>query len=432
MSNVEKILLESKEEMESIEVPCELETRLKGALAGRTFVKRKSSLAGRIAAAIMVFMLIGYNFDTLAFYGRKLLGYSDVMNGTLNELNELGKGQAIGKSCSFKNGVTVTLDGIMLDENQLIAFYTVSSPKGNVDEIMPRVSLRGLVGECTPEGGQALMNDGRTLMKNMQSFEPPRVFEKTLHMDFQIWEGGKAEQNQITFKIDRQEAMGHTWKADIGKSIKADKAKIRFESILASPTQTVIKGTIQNPLELAMDEMTKQRLRPNEMELRLYANGKEVQLQGYGVSTNVDGIKFHCEYDALPQEVKSLELRLARFSADHDVNEVFEISGGKEIQRLDVKGREITINKVLKSNGNTFVTLTTQEGTVLTRVYLQADGKQLELSRTVDDAYEKLTDGRILHTRTLEFSGTGNDCKLDIRRMTYTKEYDKSIEIPVK
>lgn len=432
MSNVEKLLRGSKEELESMEVPDELEARLQGALAGRTFVKRKSSLTGRIVAALIILVLIGYNADTFAFYGRKLLGYGDVMNGTLKELNELGKGQAIGKSCSFKNGVTVTLDGIMLDENQLIAFYTVSAPKGDVDDIMSRVSLGGLMGECNPRSGQGLMNDERTLMKNMQSFEPPRLFEKTLHMDFQIWEGGEGEQHRSTFKIDRQEAMGHTLKADIGKSIKADKAKIRFESILASPTQTIIKGTIQNTLELAIDEMTKQRLRPNEMELRLYANGKEVHMQSYGVSTNIDGIKFHWEYDALPQEVKSLELKLARFSADHDVNEAFEISGGKEIQKLNIKGQEITIDKVIKSNGNTFVTITTQEGTVLTRVYLQADGKQLELSRTVGDEYEKLDDGRIMHTRTLEFAGTGNDCKLDIRRMTYTKEYDKSIEIPVK
>jgi len=432
VSNVEKILLESKDELESIEVPCELETRLKGALESKTFAKRRSRMTGRIAVAIIVFMLIGYHFDTLAYYGKKLLGYNDVMNGTLKELNELGKGQAIGKSCSFKNGVIVTLDGIMLDENHLIAFYTVSAPKGNVDDTVPTVSLRGLLGECTPRGGQGLMNDGGTLMKNMQSFESPKFFEKTLHMDFRIWGDGKAEQNQITFKIDRQEAMGHTLKAAIGKSIKADKANIRFESILATPTQTVIKGTIQNTLELAIDDMTKQRLRPNAMELRLYANGKEVQAQGYGVSTNLDGIKFQCEYDALPQEVKSLELKLARFSADHDVNEVFNIIGGNEVQKLNVKGQEIIINKLLESNGNTFVSITTQEGTVLTRVYLDTDGEQLELSRTTDDKYEKLNDGRILHTRTLEFAGTGTDCKLDIRRMTYSKEYDKSIDVPVK
>lgn len=43
--------------------------------------------------------------DTLAFYGKKLIGYESVMNGTLKELNQLGKGQIIGKSHTFSRGI---------------------------------------------------------------------------------------------------------------------------------------------------------------------------------------------------------------------------------------------------------------------------------------------------------------------------------------
>lgn len=46
--------------------------------------------------------------DTLAFYGKKLIGYESVMNGTLKELNQLGKGQIIGKSHTFSRGIWST------------------------------------------------------------------------------------------------------------------------------------------------------------------------------------------------------------------------------------------------------------------------------------------------------------------------------------
>ncbi len=73
--------------------------------------------------------------DTLAYYGKKLIGYDMVMNGTLQELNQLGKGQEIGEAYTFQNGVTLSLDGIMLDGNQLLAFYTLYDPRGTIGEI---------------------------------------------------------------------------------------------------------------------------------------------------------------------------------------------------------------------------------------------------------------------------------------------------------
>ncbi len=432
VSEIKKILDNRKKDFDNIEAPKELEGRLKEALDSKTKPKGIKNMRGKVIAACLIFLLIGYNFDTLAFYGKKIIGFNDVMNGTLKELNELGKGQVIDKSNIFKNGVTITLDGIMLDETQLIAFYTIKAPKGNVDEMMPRTTLTGLLGEIIPSHGRGEMNEDKTTMKFMQSFDPPHFFEKTLHLKFQLQEDGKTEEEEITFKIDREKAMGHSLKTAISRSIEVDNRKIDFDFILASPTRTVIKGSIQNIVELAKDVVTDNRIRPNELELELIANGKEVQSQSGGMSTDMKGITFHREYDTLPKDLNSLKLKLVRFSADHDINKVIELNQNLSDKEFTIHDQNIIINRIYKSDGKTLIEITTEDSTVLSRVYLLVDDEVVELNRTIKDEYEKLEDGTILHTRTLEFDGIGENYNLDIRRMTYSKNYNETIEVPIK
>ncbi len=117
MREVEKMLNENKNDIDQIKVPKELEERLSSALNNHKPTKAKRKYVKvRIAVAFIAVLLIGYNIDTLAFYGKQLIGYDQVMNGTLKELNELGKGQMIDKSHTFEDGVIITLDGIMIDE----------------------------------------------------------------------------------------------------------------------------------------------------------------------------------------------------------------------------------------------------------------------------------------------------------------------------
>lgn len=431
MNNIEKNLKDIKNDIDNIEIPSELEDRLKKALNNKT-TKRRKNIVGKVIAACLTILLIGYNFDILAFYGKEIIGYNNVMNKDLKELNELGKGQIINKSHTFKNGVTITLDGIMVDESQLLAFFTKKNPNGNVDEVTPDITLKGLFGEHMLSSGQGEMNDEGTVMKNIYSFESPYFFEKTLHLNFGFYEDGMSEEGEITFKLDRQKAMENKLKKNINKSIEVDETKIHFDSILASPTRTVINGSIQNILELAIDKINNERLIPNDLEIRLIANNKEIQAQSSGMSTNIKGITFHREYDALPQNLKSLELELVSFSADHGVDKVIDLKEDSINQNYNVNNQYLIINKIYESNGNTFVDITTEENTVLTKVYLLADDKSIELNKTIEGEYEKSDNGKILHTRTLEFNGVGKDYKLNIKKMKYSKEYNKTIKIPIE
>lgn len=433
MKEIEKILSEKKIDMDKIEVPEELESRLYKALESNSPLKvKKRNWKPIVAAACILFLLIGYNFNALAYYGKKLLGYDQVMNGTLRQLNELGKGQTIGKSYTFKNGLTVTLDGIMVDENQLLAFYTVKDANGAVDETNHiGMSIKGFIREYNPESGYGQMNDEKTEITWIHSFEKPSMFEKTLHLKMDLIENNKIEEGNISFSIDPSKAMGYTLKQNINKTIKSGDTKIHLESIVASPTKTVLYGKVQNIIELAKDQILGERLRPNNIDIKLIANGQEIDRQGGGMSTDMKGIKFHSEYDALPRDLRSIQLFIESFSVDRDVNKKVEINKNLNKQELEVSGQNIEISKVYESEGSTYITITTRDDIILTKVGLIVDGERVSLKETINGDFEKIKDVGIMHTRTLRFPKTGNKYQLSIEKMTYTQPYNKVIDIPI-
>jgi hypothetical protein len=434
MAEIEDMLRKQGEKFNQIEPPPEMEERLHLALENSSMRKRSGKMWSlRVAVLIMILFLFGSQIDSFAYYGKILLGYDQIMTGTLRELNELGSGQTIGKSYTFKNGVSITLDGIMLDDNQMLVFYTMKDPRGTVDELYSNhsMSLRGLFKEYQMHSGQGNMNEEKTVMKNMFQFQAPLFFEKKLKLTFYLGEGAQKETGEIPFTLDWTKAMGHSIKKPLQAVMEIDGNKIRFDSIIASPTTTVIKGQIQSIWALAQDEMKGERIRPYYMDLKLLANGREVSRQGSGISTGMKGITFHQEFDALPKDLKELKLQLASFTADFDVHEEVELNINDREKSLEILGQKIVINEVFHKNGDTFIKITSEENVVLTQVDLIIDNEKVDLEETTTDQYEKKADGAILHTRILRFPGSGSKLKLDIQRIVYEKNYHKTMDIPL-
>lgn len=434
MSELEKILDNKRLEIEDLKVPDELEGRLRSSLENlQPKKKSKFNWKVKVASIIIATIFLGYNMDTLAFYGKRLMGYEGVMNGTLKKLNEAGKGQVIDKSYTFKTGVKVTLDGVMLDDTQLLLFYTITSPKGDVDKINlgAMTSIEGLAGNHYMKSGQGELNDQKTEIKWKSEFEKPYFFEKNLKWSFNLQEGNSLEQGEITFTLDKDKAMGHSLKKNIDKSIKIDQGEVTFKSIVASPTSTRIEGTVQNIFQLAVDEIKGEGFRTTGMEIRLIANGKEVEEQGGSTSTGYSGITFSRKYDALPQDLKTLEVKLVNLGTNNKVDKEIEINNGEKDKTIKVLEKEVVINEVNEQAGNTLVTITTEEDVILSKVYIMIDGKKIELDKTTSINHDKKLDGTITHTRTLDFKGTGKNKKLVIKGIEYKKEYNQVIEIHV-
>ena len=432
MDNIEKILSEDKSELDNLKLPENMESRLRDALNNIPNKKKRLSIKGKVAAIIIAILLIGYNVDTLAYYAKKLIGYDNIMNGTLQELNELGKGQIIDKSYTFKNGIKIILDGIMLDDNNLITFYTIYDPSGNVQEIsrdLGHVNIEGLFGISYNSGGYGQVNEDGTEMRLVITGDKPMFFEKK--MKLKVYPIGTGEFGEIEFKLDRNQAMGHSLKIPINKEIELGQRKIKIESLVASPTSTVIKGKIQNIVEIEIDLIKGERFMPENMELlSLIADGKDVQRQRSSMSTSAKGSRFRISYDALPIDAKNIEIRLIALAGYNDVNEAIELEKGKINKDIKILKQDVSINEVYEAEGNTYINITSDENLTLSRVFLNVDGQKTELEKTIPGDYEKIVEGdsvKVNYTRTIEFKGTGEKLELDIQRIRYRKNYDKII-----
>ena len=147
------------------------------------------------------------------------------------------------------------------------------------------------------------------------------------------------------------------------------------------------------------------------------------------MKTDLKGITFSSSYDALPNDIESLQIRLQSLSIDKDVNSTLELSKDYE---ANIAGQTIKINEVYESDGSTYVTFTTDDSVVLTRVFLMIDGEKVSLKETLYAQQEKYMDGSITRKRTMHFPKVGDELELLIETMTYSQRYNEVIDIPIK
>jgi hypothetical protein len=216
------MLRSKKSELDAIEVPGELENRLRCALDKRP-ARAGTRIDWRIlVAGLILALLAGYNYDAVAYYGKKLVGYDKVMNGTLRQLNELGKGQIINKSHTMPSGAIVTLDGIMLDANQLIVFCSLRNPHGNLEGIdLQSGSLKGSFGSYPMKNGEGKLNDSKNEIRWTFKYDAPLFLERELKYDFSVMNAGHQEVGSISFRLNRDKAMGRTLKKTLNKTVRA-------------------------------------------------------------------------------------------------------------------------------------------------------------------------------------------------------------------
>jgi hypothetical protein len=436
LQNTEERLAEMKKRVEDIQVPGDLEERLSRALAGRAIKRRRGpAWQARAAVLLVFFMLFGYHFNTLAYYGRTFLGFEPVMDGALQNLSQLGKGQILDLKHEFPDGRSITLEGIMLDGNQMIAFCSVRGPAGDLERHDLQVGpfMRSTFGRYLMQSGAGVINEDGTEMKYVFHFQPPRPWEKSMIIPFSSGSGAARAEGEFRFVLDRQKAMGFTLRVAVPEDFTVAEGKIRIQSLQASPTRTRVRGRIQGIMGLAADTLRGERFRPEKLDMQLLVNGEEWPLQGGSMTTDHWGITFERDFEALPAEIFSLQLRLASFQADHDVTLPVPLAVNQTPHNADLPGGHfLTIQAVIQHSGSTRVTLTTAAGLRLSRVKLLVDGEAVSLAETTDEALIKLETGKLLKTRTLHFHGAGDDLVLDIQRISVDTDYNQIISIPLE
>lgn len=431
MNNFEDLLYREREKVENLNIPENLEDVLRGAL-DNTKTKKKKNYRMRIAALAAALLLTIYNADTLAYYGKRFIGYDDMMRGTIRELIKLGEGQLIGKSYEFRDGTKVVLDGIMLDENNMMAFLTIQKAEGNEEDLesLDQIFMESSFGNWYHGSGVGAGDGSKTKMRWALEYDVPKFYEKSMKLRFNY----QGEDGEIPFKIDRSMAIGKGVMFSINKEVELDQRKITLDTLSISAMSSRLEGKVQNIFELGLDYITNNRFRMGAIDIKLIADGEEVESTGSGMRTDYSGSDFEIRYDTVPKDTKVLQLKLEKFSADHDVNEKIKLEKGSR-KEFEILGQSIKISDVYEKDGNTYITFTTEESTILSRVYLNIDGDKKQLRETISGDTEKIVeteDGGILdptieYTRTMRFEGTGEDLQLEIERITYSKSYDKII-----
>jgi len=421
MNNVEKRLAEEKKRLDTISAPVELESKLRNALntATRPSKVKRITRIWKVAAVALFFMIsVSYHYNAFAFYGKKLLGFEEVLTGTLKELNDEGMGQIVEQKTVLEDGTEFTVNGIIADANQFVMYYTLTNPDGVDDRTTELLSFPKITGFLTNSNGisgMSQMNEAQTEIKGTMSFEPVSPFSKelTIHV------GPGVE--KIIFPYNPNEAMQNEIKQSIKKTIKVDKGEITFKSIKATPTMTVIDGTF--------NVENFDRVNFSLGGIQLIANGTPIELTGSGTRSSLQGSKFDIRYDALPKQLESLQLVVNEFVGYQKLDEKISIST-IDNEKILLDGKELWINKVVTTAQGVEITIATDDDVMLEGVSIESEGESTSLKTTINQNSKK-QNGREMKERTLLFETTIEPEFLLIEGFHYMKPYNKVIEIPI-
>lgn len=445
MSDIDKELTKKKCEIENIELPEDLELRLRIALDSdkKNISKTKAAwiwfIRHRAAIAIVAFIIFfgASNYDVLAYYSKKIIGYDEITYGSIKELNEKGMSQKIDKSYTFRNGTQVTLDGVMMDENKLILMYRI---KADTEEKVSNLSifeLKGAFKEYSPSSGYGKSSDDRKEIAWVQEFQAPNIFDRNLV--FKIMSTSKdassGEIAQIKFKLDLNKAVKRMLKLSIYNNIEFGGVKYKFNELTATAMSVTVKGNIETSSEkdfkLFTSDLTGTR-RNSVLELweTYNVNGKLVTEKIQGGISNIrsDGknISFECSFQGLKPGFKKLELNLLKTSDMTMIDKSLPIN--TDTREVDVtdKHNELIIKEVRTPAGRTIVKFNT-ENDVAFDTALFIDGNQVN---TLSESQKNI---KIKNTKLLEktyvFDGTGSDMKLMFKTINHESNINKQITL---
>lgn len=430
MNELEPLFDAEKKRIDSIKAPEELEGRLRAALntAPPKKTKRISPIIKAAVVVMLVAVVFGSNYNVLAYYGKQLFGFDELMEDTLKQLNAKGKGQSIEEKTRLKDGTDFTINGIIADANQLVMYYTLYNPHGLNQNNLPisLFSISGFWTNSSAVGGSSLINKEQTEIKGMMTFDSVSPFARklTLHYGQSLSADGQMTEGMLTFPYNPNQALPTQIKQSIHKTLKVDRGSLTFQSITATSTQTVIKGTMR------VDNYDRV---PNALfGIKLMANGVEVP--SVGSSTNSSyGSKFDFDirYDALPEQLDSLELVMEEFVGYQELDAQLSLEA-IDTNPFKLADKKLWIRDESVTAEGIEIKLATEADVMLDGVAIETDSGMVELQTTIRQDLIDQQDGTSLKERTLRFNTTQTPKSLFIKGMHYMKPYNQAIEIPVK
>ncbi len=426
MNDLEKLLTYKREELLNIEVPEEMEDCLRNALNKR----KKHIPKSAIAAALIAVLLFAYSFDSLAYYGRKFIGYDNVTYGSLKELNEEGKGQEINKSCVFSNGIEVTLDGIIFDDNELVAFYKIKSTKEKLDPLKYDISMQlygiNLMGYHAKSGQREFRDDYNNIC--VAWFEAPAFYEKWMKLNISLRIDDTVEERTIKFTLDRNKAMKKTVEKKLDAKVKLGDYEVHFDKLTASSLSTYIKGKVKVSADNAKSALGRNIISEYEQGLQFIDfdivtdKGEKVNLNNRSTENSGNEITFVKSGDALPKEFNTLEIKNIRFENYKIIDKSFDVS--VETKNLKVDD-EVIVKEIYYEGDETCIVVSSRDIPIM-QVNVGDDTGILNY-----DQYKNDVENEEPVERTFRLAGKQKEIKLQFKGMVNYIYTDETISIPV-
>lgn len=428
MKGIEKMLSRKKEEIFMVEAPEEMEDCLKSALQK----KRRRFPKGAIAAAFVAALILAYSFDSIAYYGKKFMGYDFMRYGNLRELFEEGLGQEINKSCIFSDGLEFTLDAIMFDGNELMAFCRIYDPEEDLIVFDPNysVSLTGL----NPSRYSLKLGHGSNPDKHTQefvyTFEAPAFYEKWMKLNIKFRKGDVKEERTISFALDRSKAIETSVQKDINTKVRVGECDVLFDKITASAMKTYIQGSI-NPLT----EESKKKLDPkNAEDYEKYGTtillfdmvsdkGETIGFYEGDTNSSMGKTSFIIKGDALSKDFNTLEIKNIRLKRHRPMDKSVDILEKTENLQVD----EDILIKSVYFEGDTTCVIVSSRGVPSLELF---DGDEL-MEIINHGSYEKQAESEEPVDWVFRFEGKGQNMRLDIRYIMYYTYSDEKVSIPI-
>lgn len=445
MRDVEDELKDRREEFMNIKAPDDMEDRLKSALYSSRaknrmpLIYRKSARYRLAVASLLVLVLaFAFNYDVFAYYGKKILGYDNVTVGSIKELNNLGMGQEVNKSYQFKNGVIVTVNGVILDENKLVVMYSI---RGDVEDKLQYLNvqpLKGILGTYYQTSGTGQINDKGDEIKWVQEFKSPSPFDR--HLTFSILsntdDASRGETARISFDLDMSKAIKHTVKFDINKAVEFEGTTYRFTTISATPLSVILKGKLENLPEddkkLYSNSDPDGPSRSIDVEiLETYTSGgktvtEPLTVNSWGTSTGLDGVNLTYEFDGLKPGLLSLSLKVVKLEDTRIVDSSVDIDNLSRDIKVTAGNDEVVIKSVEIESNNTVITYLSDRD-VNFIAGLMMDGKQAE--QIDENSGEVQENGKSKIQRVVTYRGYADKMSLMFKAIIHETDINKQIEL---
>lgn len=402
-----KELDEKRKELEQLQTPVDFEARLRSKLAEVPSKKKRLS-PWLIVAAIFCIAFASWSYPALAFYGKTLFGYEELMTKSIQQLNEEGYGQRINKSIELEDGTVITIEGIMSDLNQFELYYSIEGDGNEVFNEMMFNEVTGLFTNASAESGIFDPTDN----KGVQKFESVSAFAKKLNLEFYY----KQEKYSLEFPYDANKAVSTTIKKKLNKNFTFDFGTLKFKALYATKGTTRLEGTLK--------EQTDRRIQYDLSQIILVADGKELTMLSSGMESRVPtGYQFDINYEVLPSDIKNLAIEIRQFKGKERV----EKSVPANVGTYEIGPVRLEIISVQVEDGKTKIRISSDYNVLFDQVSIETKKGVTPLSST--DSY---SDGLEKKERTLIFNTTDEVQKLYVENVYYNKMYEKSINIPVK